>query len=221
MIGVYCLVPVIIILKRFIGEKNFDKLVWVFLGFACISAWTSKHELNWDIGKSFYYVGYFMVGFIIRKSVRKINNIKGILLIAMSAIVLLFVAYLRYRQALLGISDNDLKYGLLSPYAPLILIASVLIFSGISVIHIKFDMRNYATLTFYIYLFHAGIWDVLCRIITKDMDNRVMIPVCTIIVFFCSLIAAKIYVRVWKYVDQRYCISDKLLGCLYCVGNKL
>lgn len=210
MIGVYCLVPIIIIIKKFIGEKKFIKFSWIFLGLACISAWTSRHKLNWDIGYSFYYVGYFIIGFILRKTVTKKNNRKGFVMLVISITILFFVAYLRYQQAKLGISDNELKYGLLNPYSPLIMIASVILFAGISAIHIKLDLGKFASLTFYIYLMHAGIWDIFCRIISGSMDNRIVIPISIIIVFLCSLIAAKIYIHIWNFVDTKYNISVKL-----------
>lgn len=67
MIGVYLLVPIVIHIKQDAEESCFSKLAVLYLLAACLSEWTSVHLLKWDVGSVFCYLGYFMIGYIIRK----------------------------------------------------------------------------------------------------------------------------------------------------------
>lgn len=214
MIGVYLLVPAILLLKARMGERVFSRMVWLFLIAACLSYWTSTNKLNWDIGLSFQFTGYLMAGYELRKigNADK-NNKKGILYLALGILTEMIVIGLRYRQALQGIADDDLKYRLVSPLCPLIVIASVLIFAGFSHLTIRRDFGKLSADTFLIYLFHAGIWAVLIRIIksrASDWDNRILIPCCIVIVFCLSLAAARIYKRLWSVIERKWSVSDRL-----------
>ena len=214
MIGVYLLVPVIIAFKKQVGEQKFEKIAWIFLALASVSFWTSKHILMWDIGYSFYFVGYLMVGYILRKkALFKQDNRKGFMLLSAGILVEVFIIYLRYQQALNRISDDELKYTLIAPLSPLIVIASVLIFAGISQLSIHKNLSWLSSYTFLIYLFHAGIWDFMRKTVIKysalSWDNRVVIPVSIIIVFFLSLGCAVIYQSIWKLLEQKWAVSDR------------
>lgn len=77
IIGVYILVPIIIRFKNDVGEKKFEIVSYVFLILASLSLFTSSHKLNWDIGYSFCYCGYLMIGYVLKKRVY-VNNLLGI-----------------------------------------------------------------------------------------------------------------------------------------------
>lgn len=75
LIGIYALTPVVIQYKDNVPEKTFYRVSFVFLILASISQWTTERvRLNWDLGRSFEYLGYFMAGY----SIRKILKIKVI-----------------------------------------------------------------------------------------------------------------------------------------------
>lgn len=78
-----------------------------------------------------------------------------------------------------------------SALCPWIIVASICIFTGFSLLDIRHDYSRLASSTFFIYLIHAGIWDVLSRIIRKifgaEGDSRVLIPMSIICVFMISL----------------------------------
>ena len=97
LIGLYILAPVVIRFKNSISEKSFYKITHVFLAFASISMWTSSFRLSWDVGRSFEYLGYFMVGYSIRKTSRK-NNGKAVLAILAGILLELCAAGLEYLQ---------------------------------------------------------------------------------------------------------------------------
>ena len=198
MIGVYILVPILHRLKKDMKEKTFDRIAWVFLVLACLSMWTSTRKLNWDIGGSFCYLGYFMVGYVMRKwAANHKNNLKGICLIVMGFLVELGITYLQYSYSLQGFSETDINYGLIDPQAPLIVVSSVLIFGGFSMLRINRNFGKLSGFTFLIYLFHAGVWDLLGLVVKKVIgvrgDNRIIIPASILIVFCFSYLLSIVY----------------------------
>lgn len=215
LIGVYLLVPIIHRYKKDIENKTFNRTVWIFLVIACLSMWTSTHRLNWDIGSSFCYLGYFMSGYVIRKkTVDHKNSAKGVFFIAAGFIIELVLTYLQYGYLLQGIAEEDMKYRLIGPQCPLIVVSSVLIFLGFSMLNINKYFGRLSEATFLIYLFHAGIWDLLFlplrKIVKTRGDNRIIIPAGIIIVFLLSYVLAIVYKRIWEIIDKRFHLSDKI-----------
>ncbi|MBQ9926598.1 MAG: acyltransferase [Lachnospiraceae bacterium] len=207
MIGVYLFAPVLLLLKEQIGEKLFGRVSWIFLACASLGYLTSTSGLYWDVGFSFRYVSYFMVGYELRKiGNKKKNNLKGIMCIAASIVIGIIVIMMRYNQALQGVTDEELKYQLILPLCPWIVAFSVCLFAGFSHLEIKKNVSRLSSLTFFIYLFHAGVWDIMSRIVRKKgsgYDNQIMIPICIITVFLFSLLLAVIYETMQKRIGQR------------------
>ncbi len=200
LLVIFILVPVIVRTKRDIGEKTFEKVAWVFLVLACLSSLTSTYDLAWDVGQAFCYMGYFMVGYVIRKkTLENKNNRKGICLLALGFVIGLLPTYIRYEQIM---ENKYLEYEFIDSYSPLILIVSLLIFAGMSMMVIKTDFHKFSYLTFLVYLLHAGIWDLIAGIVIMifgtDADSRVIIPLNITLVFVVSVIFAALYIRLWK-----------------------
>lgn len=219
LIGVYLFAPFIIIFKNNVGEIYFEKVVWVFVPCACLSVCTSRYQFSWNIGLSFCYLGYFMLGYILRKRfLNNKSNFKGILLIVLGVIVELVTTYFRYLQAINGIIDTELKIELITPYSPLIVIASILIFSGFSILQINKDFSSLARVTLYIYLIHAGVWHILNKIVKSvigvDGDSKVIIPVNIIIVLLISYVFASLYIFFWKKIEKKFKITDRICSWL-------
>lgn len=160
LIGIYVMAPVVLRFKGSVSEKTFYKVAFTFLILASVSRWTTdKVRLSWDIGQSFEFLGYFLVGYSIRKMSRsKSNNMKAIIMIFLGIICEVCAAVLQYKQMIDGIADRDLKFQIVAPYSPLIVPASVLIFYGFTLLNIRKDMIKIGEMTFFIYLIHAGIW---------------------------------------------------------------
>lgn len=211
MAGVFLLVPFVIKFKNEVGWKIFRRVAVVFFVTAILGMWTSRHKLYWDPGYSFCYLGYFMMGYVIRKSIKtEEKNWKAILFVLGGICVLVLVACLRYVQAGYGIEDKDLKYGLVGPNNPLIAAASLLIFTGFSKLNFHKDVTKLSRLAFLIYLIHAGVWDILSRFVTDKMDNRIVMPLGIAVVFFLSLALAVIYTGLMGAVEKKWALSDKI-----------
>ncbi len=207
LIGIYLLVPVVIRLKDDIGEKNFFRLSIIFLILSCISFNTSSHFLYWDIGLSFEYLAYFMIGYIIRIKSKDKNIIKSILWIVLGILVELIVVKLRVLQEKGVILTNISGERLVTPLSPLIVISSMMIFKGFSVLEIKKDLTKLSSLTLYIYLIHIIPCELLLSIIRKiggNWNNMLAIPVISFLVLVISIVLSIIYSKIYqKIIDMK------------------
>lgn len=204
--------PIVIRLKRDIGEMCFAKVTWIFLALASIGYETSTSLFSWDIGSSFRYLGYFMAGYEIRSMIRgQKNNGVGALLILAGGIECV-AAYVRFWQEKAGISEANSSFSVLGPLCPWIVVASVCIFSGFSLLSVRQAYPVIAGSTFVIYLVHEGIWEILACVIKHIVvyaDNRILIPLSTIDVFMISF-AIAYGIHRWKLRNGRgKCIKKK------------
>lgn len=218
LIGLYVLVPIVMQFKNSIAEKTFYKVTFVFLAFASISMWTSSNKLSWDVGRSFEYLGYFMVGYSIRKISNK-NNIKAILAVLAGILFEICAAGLEYQQLAAGIAENELKYGIVEPSSPLIVLASILIFYGFTVLDVRIDLVKLSGLTFWVYLIHVGVWYLISNVlklikgnnIFSRMDGMIWIPVFVAVVFAISYVLSRLYIWLWEKIDKEKRITNRLL----------
>ncbi len=192
MAGVYVLAPIIIRVKRDIGEKKFAIATGIFLVLASIGYETSSHWLMWDIGFQFRFVGYFMAGYVIRRILRgRKNNIAGSALILAGGGIECLIAYIRACQEAAGINADALPYKIVSPLCPWIVVSALCVFVGFTLLNCKVNCARLAKHTFMIYLVHAGIWDILFQIVKAMFgtqgDSRILIPISVATVFGLSL----------------------------------
>lgn len=216
MAGIYLLVPLIIRLKEDIGERKFEKLTYVFGGASLLGLWTSTHKLQWDPGLSICYLGYFMLGYIIKKKTEnRSNNVRAFLMIGMGVFLLFSVGYYKYIQKTYGIEDLGLLQSVFSPIGPLIGISSILIFIGFSELIYKRNIVKLSNAVFGIYLFHAGVWDFLSKSVTEKMDNRIVIPFMIVATFFVSLVVYSFGKRIWNRIETRWLVSEKICQVIH------
>lgn len=220
LIGVYVLAPVVYSFMQTVSEKQFEIVAFLFLVLSCISRWTTKKvTMNWDVGQSFEYLGFFMVGYVIKNRTKYKGNKKSALLIILGLLFELSAGFLEYHQVISGISSSELKYQILAPYSPFIVIASVLIFSGFANLYFDKGTYKFSLDTFYIYLFHGGVLDVIAKIssLTKGkqylshLNAAVFIPLLTILVLGVSFLLTKICLPFAKKIDNRLNISAFLM----------
>lgn len=206
LMGLYLLVPWIIRLKSIVGRRQFVVGSYIYLGIASISYTTSTHTLGWDLGQVFEYAGYLAVGYSIASSIEKPNNKKGTLLILLGVGMAIAIGICRYRQALLGIADSELDFQLVYPLCPLVVIESLCIFAGILNINFHSDVTSFSQTTFYIYLIHAGVLNVLEKILVKtvnvDFDSRMAILMLAAIVMVLSTRLAQICIKIEKNIRR-------------------
>lgn len=214
LLVLYLLAPIAVIFKDSISYRNFRKIAFIFLVLASISRLTTeKVMLNWDLGQSFEYLGYFMTGYVIRKDLQK-NNFKGILLILLGIVVEIATAFVDYKlQIVDGIAENKLNFPIVAPYAPTIVLASLLIFAGFTMLKIEYNkhIKKLSDMSFIIYLIHAGVWDFFVKFMRlikgKDyltsLNNLYWIPVFVVMVLIISVLLTVVYNNLELFVIQR------------------
>ena len=195
---VMLLTPILYRFKESIDKKTFIKVSWVFFIFACFSRWnTHDVRLEYDLGQGFEYLSFLMLGFCVReKSDYSLKKMGAYLLLGI--ILLLGVAVIEYEYMICGISESSLRYKFSQPYCPLVAIATFCIFKAFSLLYIKGKwilLQRISSLTFYIYLWHAAIWDFLHRnnllysgsdVVNENIIWR--IPLYVLVVFILSTI---------------------------------
>lgn len=77
-----------------------------------------------------------------------------------------------------------------------------------------------ASRMFLVYLIHAGILDICGEIVrqllgVRMFDNRVVILVNTVLAFTGSYILSGMYTLIWRYIDQRTKITERLCNIMH------
>ena len=218
MLFVWILIPVIINFKKQIKDKTFNIVAWIFLIIGVICGYFSGTFFVWDIGYSVYFLGYLMIGAVIRNAtLNKKNTFKGLILVC-AGLLVEFLMLLLSKQILL----NNLKIGIgikniLEPLTIPAMIASLFIFSGFSYLKIDFSFSGLSKNTFIIYLIHLFILQYSKRLINYFLgQNRIWItiPLIIILTFVLSLIFAYIYNAIWKRIEQKLQITNRLCEIL-------
>lgn len=222
LLGVYLLAPFVVRFRQSVSERCFSRVAWIFFCAATLSAWTSTHLLEWDLGVWFCQLGYFMIGDRLRvwAAARK-SNARGLALIAAGVLVEAAMAW-AHSMILLGRMAAPFEWPpLFEPESPIIALASVLIFAGFSLLRAPRQtgaIRKLTSRTFLIYLIHAAVWDVLAsRVVRRyghGWDNRLVIPLASAAVFALSYLLACLYQWLWGRTDARLRLTDRLCRAL-------
>lgn len=210
LIGVYMLIPFIIRLKDDIGIKRFKMVSILFFPIAILSLWTTEFKFNWNFGMSFLYCSYVMIGYIISKSVKNKSVIKFIMFLILGILLEIFATYKVNDIILQGVTFDEVKYTIQGPSSPIIALASIFIFIAFSNLEVKQNFYFISSLTFYIYLVHAGVFDVIKRIFRIFNIEKYFyysnpycaIPVFTIIVFILSILVSILYIKFLKIFSK-------------------
>lgn len=196
LIGLYAMVPAVILVRQHLSEKMFERVSWGMLVLGCLSGMTSTHMVFWDISYSFCYLGYFMLGYVLRKKfLQKKDNAHGICMLLCGALLLYVMAILWFKQAVTGKTASVFGYPITEPLSPFAACASVLIFLGFSRLDIKKKIGKAAEDTFWIYLFHAFFVTLYHAVLKYTMgteaDARIMIPLGVAFTYAASGICAR------------------------------
>ena len=217
IIGLYLLTPIIIRFKNSISKKSFSIISYILVLVTWAGGWTSTHDLQWDIGYVILFLGYFMIGYELKQ--RFENNqklIKGILFILGGLLLEFILVIVEYKAVLNGTPAKMGTYSLVERFSPIIVISSILIFSGFSNIKIKKDLSKLSGLTFYIYIFHAVVLKYMMDILTsigivnKETNSNIVIILGIISVFSISYICSILWNKFWNLINKNDRIYNKI-----------
>ena len=184
LIGIYLITPIIVMIKQHICEQTFFHLSIVMLFYGILVRYTCN--LSWILWFA-EWIGYFMMGYTLKEyALKKGQHHKGLLLILCS-VLLLTVNYG------LALSNRFPQIDFADSFSPLIVLSSLLIFTGFSMIEPKKEFllisligKNTLTIYFVHILFIDPVFQILGRVL-KWFPNALFILPYGIVVLFLSL----------------------------------
>ena len=196
--GLYLVTPFVIKLKSVLQKKNYIAAATFLLIWAVVSQAVSKQQSSYAIGVVFAFLGYYLMGDVILNCINLRHNSVFYFAIAGLMFILTFIA--RF---------NGITFYLSAPYtnffSPFITAASICIFAGVKGLHIKKDLSWLAGKTFYLYVFHAFVYNTIFRITARfgvAGYELLQIFVISAMTFGISLMIALVYNLFWESKDN-------------------
>lgn len=200
LIGLYLSVPVIMNAKKTVSFQWLERASWVILVISMLSYNTSTHTLKWDIGLSACFLGYFLMGYVIRKKYMTEKSLwRGILYISTGGGTLVLISVMRMKR----LFELDAAASVVGEYAPFVVLMSLLIFAGFSNFHLIINISNISAKTFYIYLLHAGVLEGVSKLGIFSKGTMFSILGAVLAVFCLSYAGAIVCIYV-----QEWCLSQ-------------
>lgn len=204
IIGCYFITPFLIRLCEKVGQRYFMMIGFCFLVFALIN---SQREILWPF-KFIFYLGYFITGYSLRNWCISYKISWKLCLISSIVILVGMVIGTHYMVTTGNFSQ---PFYLLSPLSITVMISSILMYAAfITMPEIKQDLSRLSRYTFYIYLFHAGVLDLVDFIVRHQMKLDVnpiwYLLVLVLVVFMISLELAYVVERVENFFKRRLSI---------------
>lgn len=204
LFGLYAITPVLLMLKRQLSQRQA-----VALAGLCLLAGLGQHHagaLFWMLDWA-QYVGYFLCGALIREKAASIGLPKWLFL-AVSLLLLLLALAVTYAYTLaLHTGERNVLFTFIPslashaydffivPNAELIVAASLCFFVFFAKLSVKKSYAQAAELTFFMYLVHAPIIDMLLTVQNmlawRGLPILVSMLLLVVLTLACSYYAAK------------------------------
>ena len=201
--GLYLITPFLVRLKEVISWKEYKAMSYVMLVWGVVSQASSEEKLPYSIGVVFAFLGYYMVGDVLRRQSAGYRNIKHL---AWKVVVCISCIGISFFTRLCGFKYYESE-AFITFFSPSIVIYSLCIFSIFSNISINKDYSWLASKTFKIYLFHTAVLLMLNEVI-KRMDLNLIVSEIVLLIstFLISLAIACGFDTVWNmlYKKQKY-----------------
>ena len=185
IIGCYASTPFLIRLYEKVGHRYFMIIGLCFLVFGLINYRT---EILWPF-KFIFYIGYFIMGYSLREWSRS-QRISWKLCLGSSIIILIGMVIVTHYMVTSGTFSQP--FYLLSSLSITVMMSAILMYLAfVKMPEIKVDISRLSKHTFYIYLFHAGVLDIIDFIVRQRLGlnpNPIWyLPVLGLVVFMISL----------------------------------
>lgn len=157
---IYAFVPLIAFVKNRVPYKKYEKVVIILFFWLIIGKYYENSQVTWSLS-NLYLMGYVLMGDVITERIKnRKNNLVGILLII--AGVLMLICNHLILHATVTNAEGDYYNKFLNMYsAPLIVLSSIIIFTGFSILQVKRSVYLLAGTSYTVFLSHKLILNIL------------------------------------------------------------
>lgn len=208
IIWLYVLTPVIIRIKNSINHVCYRNVAIIFLIVGCICDLTSTHYFAFDLGFSIHYLGYFLIGDVIKTKYEDNKSRKKFYLYLFLSIIVLVILCPIYKIFYIKGMNSFTANFIQGNFNPLIVFSAIMFFSAFSNLTVKRQFSKLSEITLYIYLFHVIPCDIIFKIcrylgIVDNINPNIVIVIGTIFCFIVSLMLSKIWLKIWSHVKEK------------------
>ena len=200
LIGVYICIPILIKIKEKIGEKMFEKITYIYFSISIICLWTTDSTIQWNPGISVLYLSYVMIGYVISTKVREKSKLKFLIFTAISVCIELLMSIIL--EFLIN-SGYESKLQIQENTSPLSALAGIFIFIAFNYLKTEKNWFKLSNLTFYGYIIHALILDVILKINIIIFGKDFYLKMNPIIIIPCIIIIILILSFIFSYILQK------------------
>lgn len=211
LIGLYAITPLLIKLRQDISFKNFELIALCLIVFCSIMDVTSIYDTSWGV-TSFKWIGYYMMGYVIRSSPNKFNQYNSVPFTIIGWGTSFLIAILAIIQNKYELDIPLWQLG--SAMHPLTVISSISIFVAFSKYKVSINLSKVTSKVFYIYLLHAIVLEFVKIIFEKIYghlpDPIWFIPFATLSIFIISYIISYFYDNIYTNITDTLKVSGKV-----------
>ena len=158
IIGFYAVVPMLINIRKIIGDKKFEIIGWICMGLGILFNLMTI-RLIWPI-EFIPYLGYFILGYSLRKRIKTKSKKACISYLIITVILLLSIFVITEFSVRFNLLKNNFYF--LQPLSPIVVLSSICMYVAfLKMKNLKMNISNLSIHTFNIYLLHAGVLDTL------------------------------------------------------------
>lgn len=176
--GLYLLVPVLIRYIKSISGKSFVRIGGGYMAAAMATALTSSGYLNWDIRMMACYLGYFLLGKLLYDRFADRKGRRAAIYFLCGIVCLALTVCLKEAEAGGNCFLPFIKINYVNDFAPLNVLAAVCMFCAAANMKVRKSLliRKISECSYYIYLLHAFILDVIEKIAEKAPQRLESLP---------------------------------------------
>lgn len=204
---IYAFIPLVAFIKQRVDYKKYEKVCIILFIWLMVSHYFENGVTSWCLTQ-LYFMGYVLMGDVISSKLRgKSHNLLGVTLIISAFGIMIINHSILYNVVLNG---GDYYNKLLNLYgAPLIVIASLVAFSGFSLLRIKGNFSLISSASYVVFLCHKLLLNIIVDhtdIITRldsvlKMNLKIIIPIECLLLLVISMGTAILFnVILNKYV---------------------
>ena len=151
-------------------------------------------------------MGYYLVGNVLFEMAQKQKSKRAYLYFFLSLILFAVTYYIRRKY--------DISLYMLNQYtsffSPLIVVASIFLFSGFSNIEINISLGQLPKLSFYVYLFHTFVYGRIFSLVGESLfvNEILTILIISVVTLVVSLIVAVVFDRFVRFIE--ICLWDRI-----------